>query len=74
MCDFVSKVIIVDDNDIVEVVKLCFEVLKLVVEFSGVIGFVVFLFKNCSYFEGKNVGIVFLGGNVDLEFLWVVWK
>lgn len=75
-CDFVSEVVIVDDDEIIFVMKMCYEVLKLVVELSGVIGLVVILlkkFKNLG-FEIKNIGIIFLGGNVDLEVLWVVWK
>lgn len=74
MRDLVSKVITADDNDIVEAAKLCFEVLKLAVEPSGAIGLAVSLSKNCSYLEGKNVGIVLSGGNVDLESLWAAWK
>lgn len=74
MRDLVSEVITVDDDDIIEAAKLCFEVLKLAVEPSGAIGLAVSLSKKCSHFKGKNVGIVLSGGNVDLGSLWADWK
>lgn len=73
--DLVSEVITIDDEDIIEASKLCFEVLKLVVEPSSAIGLAIVLSKNCSSrIRGMNVGIVLSGGNVDLESLWVSWK
>jgi len=72
--DLVSEVITVDDKDIIEAAKLCFEVLKLTVEPSGAIGLAVLLSKRNSYLQRKNVGVVLSGGNVDLGSLWEAWK
>jgi serine racemase len=72
--DLVDDIITVEDNEIIEAMKLCYEILKVVVEPSGAIGLAAVLsnsfknnpaWKNCS-----NVGIVLSGGNVDLGRLW----
>ncbi len=74
MRDLVDDIITVEDNEIIEAMKLCYEILKVVVEPSGAIGLAAVLsnsfknnpaWKNCS-----NVGIVLSGGNVDLGRLW----
>ncbi|XP_065858246.1 serine racemase [Euphorbia lathyris] len=72
--DLVDDVITVEDKEIVEAMKLCYEILKVAVEPSGAIGLAAVLsdsfrtnpkWKDCS-----NVGIVLSGGNVDLTVLW----
>ncbi|KAL4602791.1 hypothetical protein ACB092_10G079300 [Castanea dentata] len=72
--DFVDDIITVEDNEIIEAMKLCYEILKVVVEPSGAIGLAAVLsdsfknnpaLKNCS-----NIGIILSGGNVDLGKLW----
>lgn len=54
--------------------KLCFEILKVVVEPSGAIGLAAVLSdtfqNNPSWKECNNIGIVLSGGNVDLAVLW----
>ncbi|CAN4077379.1 unnamed protein product [Withania somnifera] len=72
--DLVDDVIIVDDEDIIQAMKLCYEILKIAVEPSGAIGLAAVLsdsFKqNPAYRECNNIGIVISGGNVDLGVLW----
>lgn len=54
--------------------KLCFEILKIVVEPSGAIGLAAVLSetfqKNPAWKDSKHVGIVATGGNVDMTVLW----
>ncbi|KAK8967468.1 Serine racemase [Platanthera guangdongensis] len=64
--DLVDDVIVVDDEEIVEAMRLCYEVLKVAVEPSGAIGLAVVLSDQCkkkSYWrEMKN-------GTISLELL-----
>lgn len=74
MRDLVCDIVTVTDDEIVAATKLCYEILKLVVEPSGAIGLAVVLsgkFRRLN-FEKQNVGIVLSGGNVDLQYgeLW----
>ncbi|PON86423.1 D-serine ammonia-lyase [Trema orientale] len=69
--DFVDDVITVEDSEIIEAMKLCYENLKVAVEPSGAIGLAVALsngFKNHpAWKDSTNIGIVLSGGNVDLS-------
>jgi threonine dehydratase len=64
--DNVKGVITVSDAEIVEAMRLVWERLKIIVEPSGVVPFAAVL-KDKDKFKGKRVGIIFSGGNVDLE-------
>ncbi|PHT39720.1 Serine racemase [Capsicum baccatum] len=72
--DLVEDIIVVDDKEIIQAMKLCYEILKVAVEPSGAIGLAALLsdsFKNnAAYSDCKHVGIVLSGGNVDLGVLW----
>ncbi|KAG5589612.1 hypothetical protein H5410_040126 [Solanum commersonii] len=72
--DLVDDVIVVDDKEIIQAMKLCYEVLKIAVEPSGAIGLAAVLSdgfqKNPVYSECNHIGIVLSGGNVDLGVLW----
>ncbi|PHU08526.1 Serine racemase [Capsicum chinense] len=72
--DLVDDVIVVDDDEILQAMRLCYEILKIAVEPSGAIGLAAVLSdsfkKNPSYCECNNIGIVISGGNVDLGVLW----
>ncbi|KAG9443684.1 hypothetical protein H6P81_015024 [Aristolochia fimbriata] len=72
--DLVEDIITVDDKEIVDAMKLFYEILKVAVEPSGAIGLAAVLsdkfqqnpaWKNCN-----NIGIIVSGGNVDLGVLW----
>lgn len=69
-----DDVITVEDNEIIEAMRLCYAILKVVVEPSGAIGLAAVLsqrFKNNpSWQDCKHIGIVLSGGNVDLGVLW----
>ncbi|CAL5215222.1 unnamed protein product [Lathyrus oleraceus] len=72
--DLVDDIIVVEDFEIVKAMKLCFEILKIVVEPSGAIGLAAVLSetfqKNPAWKDSKHVGIVATGGNVDMTVLW----
>ncbi|KAF4041898.1 Pyridoxal-phosphate dependent enzyme domain-containing protein [Phytophthora infestans] len=64
--DFVDEIILVSDDDIVSAMKLIWERMKSVVEPSGAVAAAAVLAHKLP--AGiTNVGIVFSGGNVDLE-------
>ncbi|RMX69124.1 hypothetical protein DD238_002419 [Peronospora effusa] len=64
--DFVDDILLVSDDEIVSAMKLIWERMKLVVEPSGAVATAAVLANKLS--AGiNNVGIVFSGGNVDLE-------
>jgi len=62
---YVKEVITVSDKEIVEAMRLIWERLKIIVEPSCAVPFAAVL-KNKAKFEGKRVGIILSGGNVDL--------
>ncbi|WCJ26248.1 L-threonine dehydratase catabolic TdcB [Euphorbia peplus] len=72
--DLVDDVITVEDKEIIEAMKLCYEILKVGVEPSGAIGLAAVLSdsfrQNPEWKDCSNVGIVLSGGNVDLTVLW----
>ncbi|XP_011654760.2 serine racemase [Cucumis sativus] len=76
--DLVDDVITVEDTEIVEAMRLCLEILKVVVEPSGAIGLAAVLsdsFKqNPSWKDCNSIGIILSGGNVDLGMLWNSYK
>ena len=63
-----------DDTEIIEAMRLCYEILKVAVEPSGAIGLAAVLsdsFRNNPAWKDCNqIGIILSGGNVDLEVLW----
>ncbi|CAN1778008.1 Serine racemase [Linum perenne] len=72
--DLVDDVIVVDDNEIIDAMKLCYEILKVAVEPSGAIGLAAVLSSNFhehpSWKDCNHIGIILSGGNVDLGVLW----
>jgi threonine dehydratase len=64
--DNVKEIITVTDDEIIAAMKLVWERLKVIVEPSGAVPFAAVL-KEKKKFSGKRVGIIFSGGNVDLE-------
>ena len=63
-----------EDKEIVEAMRYCYEILKVAIELSGAIGLAAVLsdgFKrNPTLKDTRNIGIVLSGGNVDLGVLW----
>ncbi|XP_022760022.1 serine racemase isoform X2 [Durio zibethinus] len=72
--DLVDDIITVDDTEIVEAMRHCYEILKVAVEPSGATGLAAVLsdtFRNNPAWKDCNqIGIILSGGNVDLEVLW----
>ncbi|KAK4389303.1 Serine racemase [Sesamum angolense] len=72
--DLVDDIITVDDQEIVEAMRLCYEILKVAVEPSGAIGLAAILsnsFRNNPAWNNcNNIGIILSGGNLDLDVLW----
>lgn len=62
----VGEIITVTDEEIINAMRMVWERLKIIVETSGVVPFAALL-KAKEKFKGKRVGIIFSGGNVDLE-------
>lgn len=62
----VERVITVSDAEIVAAMRLVWERMKVIVEPSAAVTFAALL-KDKSAFKGKKVGLIFSGGNVDLE-------
>jgi len=63
--DHVKEVFTVTEQEIIDAMKLIWERMKIVIEPSSAVAFASIL-KNKSVFEGKKVGIILTGGNVDL--------
>jgi len=72
--DLVDGVITVNEAEIVDAMRLCYERMKVVVEPSGAVGLAAVLANKFrddpTRSECKKVGIVLCGGNVDLDVLW----
>lgn len=66
--NFVSDVLTASEDEIVDAMKLVWQRMKLVVEPSSAVP-VATILKNRALFEGKRVGVVLTGGNVDLDLL-----
>lgn len=60
----VSDIFLVDEDEILEAMKLIWTRMKIIVEASSAVPFAALL-KNKDKFQGKKVGIVISGGNVD---------
>jgi threonine dehydratase len=62
----IEEIVTVSDAEIVEAMKLLWERMKIIVEPSGAVPFAALLRKK-EKFQGKQVGIILSGGNVDLK-------
>lgn len=64
----VERIIRVEEEEIVQAMKLIWERMKIIVEPSSAVAFAALL-KEKEKFKNKNVGIIISGGNVDLKHL-----
>lgn len=62
----VNKIVTVEEDDIIDAMKLIWERLKLVIEPSAAVVFAAIL-KGKVNVKGKNVGLILCGGNIDLQ-------
>jgi threonine dehydratase len=63
---FVSKIIRVEESEIIEAMKIIWERMKIVIEPSSAVA-VAALFRNKGEFRNRNIGVILSGGNVDLS-------
>jgi len=66
--DHVKEIITVDENSIIEAMRLIWMRMKIIVEPSSTVPLAAMM-KQKSTFKGKKVGIILSGGNVDLDHL-----
>ncbi len=62
---FVSKIIRVEESEIVEAMKFIWERMKIIIEPSSAVA-VAAMFRNSSEFKNRKVGVILSGGNVDM--------
>jgi threonine dehydratase len=62
----VKQIFTVEDEIIVEAMKLIWERMKIIVEPSAAVPLAVIM-NNRQYFQDKKIGIILSGGNVDLK-------
>lgn len=70
--DSVDEVVSVDDEEIASAVLYLLEKQKLVVEGAGAVGVAAILHQKIGNIEGKKVGVVLSGGNIDVTMLSVI--
>jgi threonine dehydratase len=63
--EHVTDILLVSDEEIKAALKLVYERMKIIVEPSCVVPLAAAI-RNKELFQGKNVGIILSGGNVDL--------
>ena len=64
---FVDEVVLVSDDQIRDGMRLLFRAAKLVVEPAGAAALAALMFPLRARFEGKSVGLVVCGANIDPE-------
>jgi len=62
----IKAIILVDDDEIIQAMRLLWERMKIIVEPSGAVPLAALL-KEKEKFSGKKIGIILSGGNVDLK-------
>lgn len=63
--ELVKEVFPVNDDEIVEAMRLIWERMKIIIEPSCAVP-VAAILKNKEVFAGKKVGVILTGGNVDV--------
>ncbi len=63
---FVSKIIRVEESEIIDSMKFIWERMKIVIEPSSAVA-VAAMFRNNSEFRNRKIGVILSGGNVDLS-------
>jgi threonine dehydratase len=61
----VERIILVEEEEIIEAMKLVWERMKIIIEPSSAVAFAALL-KEKEQFKNKDVGIIISGGNVDV--------
>ena len=69
----VSEIIVVNDSEIMEAMKMIWERLKMVVEPSGAVPLAA-VKKASELFHGKKTGVIISGGNVDVAAMLAIYR
>ncbi len=64
--NYVTDILTASEQEIIDAMKLTWQRMKIVMEPSCAVPLAVIL-KNRERFEGKRVGVIVTGGNVDLD-------
>ena len=64
--EHIKEIICVSEEEIVQAMRLIWERMKIIAEPSGAVPLAAIL-KSKERWEGKNIGLIITGGNVDLE-------
>ncbi|MEY2524919.1 MAG: threonine dehydratase [Ilumatobacteraceae bacterium] len=64
---FVDEVVLVDDDQIREAMRLTFRAAKLAVEPAGAAALAALMYPLCKRLDGQTVGLVVCGANIDAE-------
>jgi threonine dehydratase len=64
--EHVERIIRVEEDEIINAMRLIYERLKIVIEPSSAVAFAAII-KEKEFFKSKKVGIILSGGNVDLQ-------
>lgn len=63
---YVSEIITVEENEIINAMRLIWERMKIIIEPSSAVPLATII-KHKKKFSGKKIGLIISGGNVDLE-------
>ena len=66
LSNYMERIILVEEEEIIEALRLMMERMKIVVEPSGAVPLAALL-KEKDNFAGKKIGILISGGNIDLK-------
>ena len=66
--NFVTDILLASEQEIIDAMYLVWQRMKLVIEPSSAVALAVVI-KNRELFEGKRIGLIVTGGNVDLNHL-----
>ena len=65
---FVDQIVTVSEDAIIQAMKLIWERMKIIVEPSSAVPLAAILENKINH-QGKRIGIIISGGNVDLNYL-----
>lgn len=66
--NYVTDILTASEQEIIDAMKLIWQRMKIVVEPSSAVPLAIIL-KHKDIFAGKRIGVIFTGGNVDLDLL-----
>jgi threonine dehydratase len=72
LLECVDCIVSVDDEEIANAILFLLERQKLVVEGAGAVGVAALLHHKLEHLQGKKVGVVISGGNVDVTLLSII--